>query len=334
MSTRIGIQYHGFMKKWHLIFVWLILILSCDHKKNLSGSADEITDVRDFIGLFAPISLPCQFSDTILVHHAKDSLIRYKTMLHFIPDTVFTNHFGKGASPKIYSLGKVKVAKEETYLLIKATTATRKMMYILCFDKMDKFTASEPLMNVTSDAPASWIAAIDNKYTISSTKQHKSSDGQLLYRKWVYIYNDAGIFTLILTESNESNAKNLEIVNPIESLPRKHKFSGDYLQDKRNFISFRDASNNSYIQFFVHFEKDNGDCKGELKGRARFTSSTTAQYRSNGDPCMIDFSFGDNSVRMRELEGCGNHRDIKCFFDGFYTRHKEAKSKQTKKNSK
>jgi hypothetical protein len=33
---------------------------------------------------------------------------------------------------------------------------------------------------------------------------------------------------------------------------------------------------------------------------------------------------------MKEVEGCGNHRDIKCFFEGTYPRKKE-KPKTSKK---
>jgi hypothetical protein len=33
---------------------------------------------------------------------------------------------------------------------------------------------------------------------------------------------------------------------------------------------------------------------------------------------------------MRELDGCGNHRDIRCFFDGVFMKHKEQNNKTTK----
>jgi hypothetical protein len=36
---------------------------------------------------------------------------------------------------------------------------------------------------------------------------------------------------------------------------------------------------------------------------------------------------------MKELEGCGNHRDIKCFFEGVYIKQKELKKKLVKKHS-
>ena len=97
----------------------------------------------------------------------------------------------------------------------------------------------------------------------------------------------------------------------------------------------RDGKSGSSFVFFVHFEKDNGDCKGELKGEAKLISPVLAHYKSSADPCSIQFSFSGNNtvVHMKELEGCGNHRDIKCFFEGDYTRQKEIKAKPARKKS-
>ena len=323
------------MKRFLVFFALLGLFISCGHKKSTSANPDEIVDVSDFVDIFHPVSLPYNFSDSVLKHHLKDSLITNKTFQRFVPDSVITARFGKTVKPKIYAVGKVPVKKGETYLFVKAITPAKKLLYVICLDKENKFAAAMPLINTDPDQPASWNAGMDAKYTISTTRQHKAADGQTLFSKWVYVYNDAGVFTLILTESNEAKPKSVQaVINPIDTLSRKHKFTGDYIQDKRNFVSFRDGKNSSYVLFFVHFEKDNGECKGELKGQAKFSSPETAQYRSNGDPCTIEFYFKENTVRLKEIEGCGNHRDIKCFFDGSYTKRKEAKAKPSKKKTK
>ena len=327
------IQYHHCMKKYLLFLICTVLIFSCSHKKPVAGNTEEVMDIHEFIDLFHSIKPPYEFSDTIFMHRRGDSLLRYKSITQFVPDSVFSAHFGKTVKPKIYPLGKVLVKRNESYLFIKAISPTKKIAYVLCFDKTNKFVAALPLININADADPSvnYIASIDNKYTILTTRQHKTADGELMYRKLAYVFNSAGVFTLILTESNEVRSKNTQIYNPIDTLARKHKFSADYAQDKRNFISVRDGKNPSYAIIFVHFEKDNGECKGELKGQAKFISATTARYSSNGDPCLVEFSFSPAGVRMKELEGCGNHRDIKCFFDGFYERKKEvAKKKEVK----
>jgi hypothetical protein len=187
-----------------------------------------------------------------------------------------------------------------------------------------------PLLIRDNDSEFWYASAIDNKFAISVSRFHKDKEGRTFFVRTVYVYNEEGIFTLIMRESNEGKPKTTQIYNPIDTFSHKHKFTGDYIQDKRNFIAFRDGKNNAVLRFFVHFEKDDGNCKGELKGEARFVTSTVARYIANGDPCSLEFNFSDKSVRMRELEGCGNHRDIRCYFEGVYNRHKEVNAKPVK----
>ncbi|PWT76324.1 MAG: hypothetical protein C5B59_06810 [Bacteroidetes bacterium] len=322
------------MKKILVFFVSVVFVFSCSHEKKKGGTGEEVMDVHEFMKLFHTVSLPYQFSDTIFRHHATDSPLTFRTILQMLPDTVFSAQFGKTGRPKLYTIAKVPVKKSETYLYVKAIGAGKKVAYILSFDKDNKFVASMPLIISDGDPSVNWQAGMDAKYTITTNRQRKTKDGLLMYKKLAYVFNDAGAFTLILTESNEAKPKSLQVYNPIDTLPRKHKFSADYVNDKLNFVSVRDGRNSSYMNFFVHFEKDDGACKGELKGEARFLNTTTAQYRSAGDPCIVEFSFTPASVRMREVEGCGNHRDIKCFFEGTYLRQKESKAKSSKKKSK
>jgi hypothetical protein len=122
-----------------------------------------------------------------------------------------------------------------------------------------------------------------------------------------------------------------EVINPIDTLPRKNKFSGDYVKDKRNFVSIRDGRSSKELLLFIHIEK--GDCTGEIKGSLILTSSSTAVYRQSGDPCQLSLQFGSNSVSIKEDGGCGAHRGLDCSFDGTFKRKKEAKSKTTKKRS-
>ena len=161
---------------------------------------------------------------------------------------------------------------------------------------------------------------MDNKYTISVNRQHKGPDGVIYYKKDAYVFTDGVGWMLILTESNEGKPRIPQIYNSIDTLPRKHKYSGDYVQDKRNFVSIRDGKDPSRFLFFIHFEREEGTCKGELKGEARVVSSGIARYRSYSDPCAVEFLFTPTSVSLKELGGCGVHRDIKCYFEGTFER--------------
>ncbi len=323
------------MKKYAWLMV-LVVFLCCKSKK-LSLAGNDKVDAADFIGSFETVKAPYQVSDSIFSMDENDSaLISYRVFTQFVADTVVARHFPKGTKPDFYPVAKVQTEKKESYLFCDAVTDAKEILYLLCFDKANKFIASKVLFAYDKSPDKTASASIDNKYTITVTHQRRSEQGELLFRKDAYVLNDAGTFTLILTESNDAAAKTMSIINPIDTFPHKHKFSGDYVLDKKNFISVRDGKNTSAILFFVHFEKDNSTCNGELKGEAKFISATTAQFHGNADPCVINFAFSNNRVSMKEIEACGNHRDIKCFFDGSYFKKKEmkAKLKEIKKKAK
>jgi hypothetical protein len=174
---------------------------------------------------------------------------------------------------------------------------------------------------------------MDRRYSVIRNRTRRKTDGSLVYNKSVYVYNTAGVFTLILTESNEA-VEQKEVYNPIDTLPRKNPLSGNYVRDKKNFISIRDGRRAGQLLFFVHIEKGGGDCTGELKGELDLVKPTIAQYRKADDHCELEFSFASGSVTMRELEACGNHRGIKCVFDGTFPKKREPKKSVSKSSRK
>ena len=59
-------------------------------------------------------------------------------------------------------------------------------------------------------------------------------------------------------------------------------------------------------------------------------SANTAQYVHGGDPCIIDFTFEEKEITLKEQGSCGNHRGIKCFFNDTFTRKKDLKTAKKK----
>jgi hypothetical protein len=249
-----------------------------------------------------------------------------------MPDSLLTRYFG-ATKPRLYAVGKIKVPKAETYVFVKCVGSGRRMLYVLCFDRKDQYSAARPVLYSENSSGAWGTAAMDAKYTLSVTHFRKGSDGEVYHTTDDYVYNDAGGFSLIVTESNEGKNRVLPVYNPIDTLSRKHKFSGDYTQDKRNIVSIRDSREAGRFYFFVHFEKDNGECKGELKGEAKFVSPGVARYRAYSDPCAVEFMFDSGGVSMKELGGCGVHRDIKCYFEGYFQRRRAAHPKPAVKRA-
>ncbi|GAC1449470.1 MAG: hypothetical protein NVSMB7_11540 [Chitinophagaceae bacterium] len=299
--------------------------MGCKGKKKQPADEESIT-TADFIEFFDEVKLPFTVADSSFEKKKQDTVsISYKTFTGIVPDTLLTRQFGKNGKPRFYPLGRISVKKQDTYLLLKAISPSKKAAYVLVFNKDKKFVTGLPLLVEDNNSATGQSAVMDNKLSVTTNIQRKTADGRTLYRKAAYAYiSSAGAFALILTETNETEAKS-ELLNPIDTLPRRNKLAGDYRQNKLNLVSVRDSRKPGEILFFVHFEKDEGGCKGELKGQANIVAPGKAVYRQAGDPCELQFSFAGNTVSLKE-DGCGSHRDIRCFFEGSFVRKPPARN--------
>jgi hypothetical protein len=95
-------------------------------------------------------------------------------------------------------------------------------------------------------------------------------------------------------------------------------------------VAIRDGKDEKTYLFFVHFEKKEGTCIGELKGELKMKNAKEGLYNIGGDPCIIDFTFRDRTVSLKEQGSCGNRRGINCFFNDAFTRKKQPKTKRKK----
>lgn len=319
------------MKRLLPLALLLFLIISCKNKRTTLADGDKV-EITDFIEFFSEIKLPYRLTEDVIAKKETDSaLIGYKIFTRFVADTVLSKQFGKKAKPKIYALGKVTVSKAESYLFVKAITATKKAAYILVFNNDRQFVVAKPLIVSDNDLTASQTAEMDTKYTLTTTLQRKPVGAKMLYKKNVYVYNSAGVFTLILTEANDNSKVDNTIINPIDTLPRKNKYSGDYIINARNYVAIRDGRKMGSMLFFIHFEKDKGTCNGELKGEAMFSGTTKAVFKQSNNPCAIEFNFSSSRVTIKEVGACGTYRDIKCFFEGSFIKKKPPVRKSKKK---
>jgi hypothetical protein len=316
------------MKKYLFSFCFILLVFACKNKK-ASLTDDEQVTVSDFIAFYPEVSLPYFISDTMLIKKPNDSMaIGYKTFTKFIPDTIFRKEFGKTTQPKLYALASTAEKGKEKYVFTQAVAGNKRVAYLACFSKDDKFLKAMPLLRIGFDHFTSAYGLLDSKFQITTYRETKKANGDVLYKRNIYFYDrNSDNFTLIVTEPNEDIIQ--DIINPIDTLAAKNKFSGDYVLNTRNYVSVRDGRDPSEMIFFVHFEKNNGECTGELKGTARFISPGVAQYAKSDNPCVVEFAFTGSKVTMKEKGGCGSYRDIKCFFEGSYWKKKKAAKQKT-----
>lgn len=314
------------------LLVLLVMVMAACKSKKVSLSGDEPVEMADFIDFFPDVTLPFQVADSNLLKKEKDSLlISQKVFTQFVPDSILGKILGKNAKPKIYPIGKAEGS--EIYLFVKILSGVKRTALAVTFDKKDNFIAAIPLLNLDQSASTQQLGVLDNRYTLTKSVFRKNADGTVSEGKDVYVLNsEAREFMLIMTDALDD--KVAEITNPIDTVSRKQKYTADYGSGKMTLVSFRDGRKNDRLSFFIHFEKNNGECTGELKGEAILKSPSLAEYREAGDPCTLRFSFSATSVTIKELGGCGSRRGLRCTFDGTYPRKKEPRSKPTRSGSK
>ena len=305
----------------------LLLVLGCQEEKKISLQGEEPVTAADFVRFFEPLSLPYTLSDTSLRTKPADSVtISLANIQAMLPDSVIKKIRLKGSGGRFYAIGKVVVPEGETYLLIGQHNRAAALVAVCAFSKENKFIVLLEALSLPRKKDISQSLHIDRRFLFSLIRQKKNTDGTLNEGKEVYVFNEAAAsYTLIMTEALEE--KPTELINPIDTLPITHRNAGDYTNGKMNLVSVRDGRKPDRISFFVHFEKKNGSCIGELKGEAFWKSPRLAEYRQDGDPCVLQFQFSAGTVMLRE-QRCGSRRGPDCLFDGSFVRKKKPRNKK------
>lgn len=261
---------------------------------------------------------------------AKTDTLSYSHFSQLVPDTVFNNPFGKNRKLLIYPVGKIEQKGKENYVATLVKDKNRSAVYLSVFDK-NKFVTSMPLITSDKDDITN-SASIDKKLSVAINKEWMVKN-DMFYRRTIYAYNNAGVFTTVLTETNEDRHAESGVLNPFDTFPKKFKYSGDYIKGKKNVLYIRDGKSPGQYLFFVHFESGSEDepCKGELRGPLKMISDKAGIYQGKGNRCVLNLSFKNNEVTVKETGSCGNYRGIRCFFNDTYTRKKEPKPSRNKK---
>lgn len=310
-----------------MLLAWLLI--SCgDEKSSLSGDAP--VEAEDFVEAFPEIKLPKTIQDTALLRLGDTTAISKTVFTQFVPDSALRGVTGKLGKYQIRPVGKIQ-SEEELYLLAKFVQQKTAVLGVFVFDNNSKFLGAKELVSSRSSDGYSHLVSINREPTFTIAREKISKDNQLVYTRTGFAYNKDVGFMVVVNDSNEDMKRQDSILNPIDTFPRSFKYAGDYTKDKKNFISLRNGPRPNTYMFFVHFEKNKGECVGELKGEMVLRDDKTGQYTAAGDPCVINFQFSGSQIQMKEEGSCGNHRGIKCFFDDRYTKKKEPRQKQKKK---
>src|SRR6185436_18558110 len=105
-----------------------------------------------------------------------------------------------------------------------AVNSDKKAVLILAFDKKKQLIAWMTALRPDAYAATQQSVVMDRRYTITKTILRKNANGSMSEGKDVYVLNaEAKNFMLIMTDALED--KPSELINPIDTLPRKNKFS-------------------------------------------------------------------------------------------------------------
>jgi hypothetical protein len=308
------------MRKLVLWIAFSLFLFACGEKTK-DINTDEGIETTDFMLSFPEKPLPIQFGSKDVTKKESDSFfIKSSVVSKFIPDSVFKKDFPKTKNTKFYRKARYKAEEtEETYLFLAAEEKNKKIIYLVCFNEKNEFAAGMKLWEKSNDPGVTMEAGVDKRLTIIQTKNRETAEKKSYYEKSAFVYNTEGLFTLILTESNAPVEKQT-IYNPIDTVGKKNLLSGDYKLDDKNFVSIRDASKAGKLQFFIHIEKSAGKCSGSLRGDLVQIKPKVFHYSKADDHCVLEFSFNGKRLQVRELEACGNHRGVRCSFDGKYNK--------------
>ena len=311
------------MTKYVLAVIILLSVMGCKSKKKTS--VDQQPETYEFLESYKKLTLPFNVTDSNITAAADTNTISYPDFTQVVPDSIFNNPFGKNRKLTIHPVGRIQQKGKETYYVTLVNDKSISAIYLFVINK-NKFVVSMPLVTNKNDS-ATNSASIDKKLSIVLNKEWTIKN-EPFYKRTIFAYNNVGVFTTVLTETNEDRTAGKVILNPLDTFPKRNKYSGDYVKGNKNVLFVRDGKTPAQYLFYVHFQTEDQDepCSGELKGTLKMVSEKAGVYTGNGDPCVLNLTFTGNEVKVKETGSCGNYRGIKCFFNDTYIKKRAAKT--------
>lgn len=297
-----------------------LCLASCGGKKKEKTTPDTGLTENEFTKAFPVVNLKYQVSDSMLANSNTGKQPLALAGKNYFPDSLLAAYFGKNAKLKCYPLGKAVNPGKEVYLVMHGTDGERHAAFLLCYDQKLAYKDGLLLCATDNDPKSYASASIDRSFSIVTRMETYPGGEGMKVTERALMFGPDGRFMDIL--SNDPGQKQT-MENPLDTMPAKGKFAGDYASGEQNFISIRDGRDSNEIVFFYHFEKGD-DCSREIKDYARMNSKNTAVFKKDGDPCVFTLSFTGTQVTLKEEQGCGNYRGLDCTLNGIFTKKKKA----------
>lgn len=313
------------MNRLLALLLAMIMLAGCESKQKQTGGDRPLT-FADFKALFPEQQVPYKLmADSLRQQRPADSLaLKPEVLQQFLSDTLAVEEFPKAGAVRFFSLAHLE-GNNLHYFVVLAADKTTSAAYLCLAEPKGKYLNRVLVAKKSANSREDISFTLDSRYLVKISTEKKLSPSHSALKEDFYTAGADGKLTLIMTNSNEPTTPG-QIFNPIDTLPRKHKYAADYTSGDMNIVSIRDGQDPKTFQFFITFSKDNGNCKGELTGVGHFTGANKGEYKDKESSCGIAFQFSSSRVNIREIGGCGAYRGIKCFFEGSFTKKKAAKN--------
>lgn len=321
------------MTKYILGAFLMIALASCHSKK--SNHKKDLYKAETFFDEFKAIRFPYSVADSAIASRADSTNIPTDVLKKYLPDTV-TNKLLEDRTV-IHPVGKIDNATNR-FIIVSLQKGNNATWYVLAFDNANKFLSYMQLIRSQYDDSYRHSLSINQEPTFTLSKNKKDSKDNLLYTNEGFGYNAAAKqFSLVINDTNENLPESDKIFIPIDTLPRTFPFSGNYEKNKQNILVIRDGSRPNEYQFFYHFDKtdDDANAKGEIKGKLKMINENSGIYQQGGDPCVIDFTFKNDKLKIKEEGNCANYRGSNVQFDETFSKmHIDSKKENENKKKK
>ncbi|MCG9898715.1 MAG: hypothetical protein MUF12_05125 [Sediminibacterium sp.] len=318
-----------------IVVLWFIFCtLACkESKPDFSGKVP--VDKKAWVQSFGDIELPILYADSNLKDVLDSTYFTHELISQIIPDSILKPLEKSKGEERYHPIGKIEKKKDKfTYLLLlQSSKNNKKLITLVLGDEKSKYPFLGWKMLIQEKHPDTYShsVSISREPTfIISREKVNVKEQTTLYTRNGWAFTSDSIFRMVITDTNEDLIKNNTILNPLDTLPQTQPLSGDYIKNKKNFISLRDSEKKNTYLFFLYFEKENGECIGELKGELNMVAPDKGIYQQAGDACVIEFNFNGKQLTTKETGSCGNYRGITCYIDDRY--EKKIKSSSRKKS--
>jgi meiotically up-regulated gene 157 (Mug157) protein len=121
---------------------------------------------------------------------------------------------------------------------LKALSNDKKAMYVVVVDKKNKYLTAMTALRMDQSNITRQSLSVDRSMGITKTIVRKNADRTESEGKDVYVFEpDSRKFILVMTDALDE--KPAELLNPIDTLSRKQKYTADYGTGKKSGINQR-----------------------------------------------------------------------------------------------